>query len=555
MKSKGFTLIELLAVISILSLLALITSMVVSNSLREAKKDLTETQVKSIKLAAQAWGADNINKLPTGNSCGYITLQDLIDDGYLESKIISPDTKEEISTDLKIKISSQQSKKNLIYEVNSQSINECSYIGQIIRVDLPKGLTPVVYDEDKKSWRVPNTNEEWYNYDEQMWANAVVLGKGKIKNPGEIVTVEGENPETLMMLVYIPRYEYKIEGDFGKGGQSAAFPGEIEINFILKTEKGYNAASGYRVHPAFTFGDQDINGFWVGKFELSSVGENLSVDNNLGCNATSCTSDIASLTILPNKESLSYNNISNFWYGIKSIENTNIFGLSNIDSHMIKNSEWGAVAYLSQSKYGKYGNSDYDNEYKEVYQNKDTGYVTGRSNGTPSQSDSRSEGQCVYNDMQDLGVDSNGYKMGKCGPGASTTGNIYGVYDMSGGTYEYVMGAYGLEYPEISSSGFAQNIFTSNAIEPKYYDLYANATDSDINGESLSCNNEICYGHAISETTNWYEDYAEKLQSNYSWFGRGGDSYSISGAGVFSRFKGIGFGSGANSTRFVGIRK
>ena len=112
MKSKGFTLVELLAVISILSLLSLITSMVVSNSLREAKKDLTETQVKSIKLAAQAWGADNINKLPTGNSCGYIILQDLIDDGYLESKIISPDTKEEISTDLKIKISSQQSKKN-----------------------------------------------------------------------------------------------------------------------------------------------------------------------------------------------------------------------------------------------------------------------------------------------------------------------------------------------------------------------------------------------------------------------------------------------------------
>ena len=322
MRNKGFTLVELLAVISILSLLALITSTVISNSLREAKKDLTVTQVKSIKLAAQAWGSDNINKLPISNSCTYITLQDLIDDGYIESKVINPTTKDELSTDLKIKISSQQNKKNLIYEVNSTNVNGCTYIGNTIHVDLPKGLTPVVYDEDKKSWRVPNTNEEWYNYDEQMWANAVVLGKGKTKRPGEKVTVEGENPDALMMFVWIPRYEYKIEGQYGKDGTDAEHPGEIEIKFIKNTQ--LTADDGYILHPSFEFGNTDndkqhLNGLWVGKFKIShNTLSSSNEEENLSCNHSEVCENSEGLRVLPNKEILKFNSISSFFWGIKS---------------------------------------------------------------------------------------------------------------------------------------------------------------------------------------------------------------------------------------------
>ena len=75
----------------------------------------------------------------------------------------------------------------------------------------------------------------------------------------------------------------------------------------------------------------------------------------------------------------------------------NIFGIDSeiTNSHMIKNSEWGAVAYLSQSKYGKYGNDSYEGANKEVYQNKSSSY-TGNSNGTPSQNEANE--QYVYND-------------------------------------------------------------------------------------------------------------------------------------------------------------
>ena len=568
MKSKGFTLVELLAVISILSLLSLITSMVVSNSLREAKTDLTDTQNKAIELATKAWGSDNINKLPTSGKCVYITLQDLIDDGFLESKVVNPTTKGEISTDLKIKITNLPNKKNLIYEVNSKSITSCDYIGNAIYVDLPKGLTPVIYDEDKNLWRLPNENEDWYNYDEQKWANAVVLGKGKTKKPGETVKVDGT--EALMMLVYIPRYEYKIEEPYGKGGTDAEHPGEIEVNFILKDKT--IPTDGYHINDAFTF-DGEKAGFWVGKFEISHTTKSLGTGStssdseaaNLNCISETC-SESQYLRILPNVPSLRYNNVSNFFYAIKSIENISLFELSSMDTHMMKNSEWGAVAYLSQSKYGKYGNNDYSDSNKEIYQNKSSTFITGKSNGTPSQSATNT--QCSYDDMTN-----------NCGIGASTTGNIYGVYDMSGGSWEFVMGVYGDSdgiysgYNDSINSGFkGRTGYDNGNIEngakvpdSKYYNMYLNSTNSNANDGAESCNNNgtlgICYGHAISEikgsSTNmgWYTDSNIMVYSNNPWFICGGTYNTNAVAGVFSRIGVDGKGNILDSARFVGFMK
>jgi len=45
-----------------------------------------------------------------------------------------------------------------------------------------------------------------------------------------------------------------------------------------------------------------------------------------------------------------------------------------VDPHMVKNSEWGAVAYLSKSKYGK--------EIEEVFINNSSYYITGNAGGT-----------------------------------------------------------------------------------------------------------------------------------------------------------------------------
>lgn len=77
---------------------------------------------------------------------------------------------------------------------------------------------------------------------------------------------------------------------------------------------------------------------------------------------------------------------------------------ATINSHMAKNSEWGAVAYLGQSTYGTKG--------QQIERNTNDGYITG-GNRTPA---------TIY------GTNGN----------QSTTYNATGVYGMGGGAYEYV---------------------------------------------------------------------------------------------------------------------
>ena len=73
------------------------------------------------------------------------------------------------------------------------------------------------------------------------------------------------------MFVYIPRYEYKIEGQYGTHTDgtvgTAELPGEIKVNFVPKSRT--TETSGYIMHPAFTFGSTQQSGIWIGKFETS----------------------------------------------------------------------------------------------------------------------------------------------------------------------------------------------------------------------------------------------------------------------------------------------
>ena len=78
---------------------------------------------------------------------------------------------------------------------------------------------------------------------------------------------------------------------------------------------------------------------------------------------------------------------------------------------MIKNTEWGAFTYLSQSKYGKYGNINYSGTNKEVAINNCSSYITGIGGDTVSASSSSTT--CT----------TNTYEMEK-GQAASTTGTI-----------------------------------------------------------------------------------------------------------------------------------
>ncbi len=394
-------------------------------------------------------------------------------------------------------------------------------------------LTPVVYDETKESWVVANIYSSWYNYSKQEWANAVILNSGVTKNVGDTVVVPTDTSttsEVKAMLVWIPRYEYHIEGTYGTHLDGTAgtkdLPGQIEVKFIPRSQT--TADSNYILHPAFTWDDnsdgvivdsEHISGIWVGKFETTGTADEP--------------------TILPNVQSLRSQNVSTQFNTSLKLKNY-LSTVNNVDSHMMKNSEWGAVAYLSQSIYGKYGNTSYTGANKEVYKNDSNYFYTGRSSGTYPQDETSVSGTCLYTDITDRGSG-----IGSCGGGASTTGNITGIYDMSGGAWELTMGyltTASTTWGATSSSNYAG--FTE-APASKYYDAYINPN------LLTACNGGICYGHAMSETSNWYDEYFISINTNRPWFVRGGNFNDGGSAGIFYSYYNTGQAHQVNTFRSV----
>ena len=402
---------------------------------------------------------------------------------------------------------------------------------------LVTGMIPVYYDETNEVWKKADSKNgdetnKWYDYNNKMWANAVTVSD---INRATYLSASVGTPISMddinTMWVWIPRFS--ATGDTANyNGGTVDSPGAFNITFVDNKESA---------HDAFTFGTQSLNGFWVGKFETShNTLSNSTTDNNLGCTSDTC-SNANGIIIKPNVESLRYNNVSNFYYASLSMKQSgNSFGFdtgidTGLDTHMMKNNEWGAVAYLTQSIYGRCISST---SCTEVGVNNNRSNKTGY--GSPAGS-SNSVPTGTYE--TDLGKD------------ASTTGNIYGVYDMSGGTKEYVMGVYtdGTKnwsgHDSTDNSGFSgclgnncSNTYDGLAYpESKYYNSYT--TEANYTTANLQ--------HALVETTGWFGDGQIFVGSFGPWFMRsGGYSDGSSGAGVFFYYYDYGNSSSVVSSRF-----
>ena len=382
------------------------------------------------------------------------------------------------------------------------------------------GMIPVTYDGT--NWVKADTTSEWYNYDEQWWANAVTVSSSKRDtymdaDAGTPISMDDINT----MWVWLPRYEYETI--------SSTTATEIKVKFLNGTES--NKTDNYITHPAFEFGDKSLKGIWVAKFEASSDVACTAADKsvNTGCDVTNLK-----VKVVPGVTSWRGIRPSTFDLNTRVMNDSgNIYGLleNEVDTHVMKNLEWGSVAYLSQSKYGKYGNPNYEGANKEIYENKSTDYITGMSNGTPSQTETNE--QVTYN------VEGSG-------TGASTTGNIYGIYDMSGGGREYVMGIMKNNSDDNPMSGnssslnsgfegkvYASGNYTTFAgrVWPsiKYLDLYEFGNTQ--NDSAAYARYKI--GDATTETKGWYSDGTEFLYSESPWFVRGGSYVNNAVAGIF----------------------
>ena len=364
---------------------------------------------------------------------------------------------------------------------------------------LASNMIPVYYDEANSVWKKADKNNSqkeyrWYSYTSTedykgMWANAVTVKDTNRQTylnatPGTIIPMD----DITTMWVWIPRFNAVTPSNYNGGTQ--AKPNAIDVTFVKQNETAIDA---------FTFGNKELSGFWYGKFEVGHTTlASSATANSLGCTNETC-SNANGIIIKPNVTSLRWNNPSNFFFASRSMEQTgNSFGFvsTEVDTHMSKNNEWGAVAYLTQSIYGRCTNST---TCTEVGINNNSSYKTGY--GAPAGSSS-SITNGAYNTT--LGKD------------ASTTGTIYGIYDMSGGAVEYVMGVY--NNTKGSYSGF------SSLPDTKYYNNYT--------GSSYT-------GHALTETNGWYSDIASFVSTSYPWVKRGGDYSNSTLAGVF-------FASGQN---------
>ena len=358
---------------------------------------------------------------------------------------------------------------------NKMNSGGCS--SKVAYPTLGSGMIPVTISNNG-TVKYADTNSNWYNYCDKIWANAVILLSGSYK-VGDTI------PESAIesYFVWIPRFRYKLWNT----GTASKGPHSIEIEFETKdTTPSTGSNNGeWLTHPAFT--SFNSNGFWVGKFETGYKGATSTSTAQVNSN------DSSKVIIKPNV------------YSWRNITIGNMFLTSynykrDLDSHMMKNTEWGAVAYLSHSKYGI---------NREVNINNNSSYKTGYS-------------AIVFQTYGDGNSYNQPYNT-EIGYLASTTENITGVYDMSGGTWESVAGYI---TGKLGSSGLTQTNYNS-----KYFDVYNSSSTiktyqyrilGDSTGEIGPFKNYTDGNGNLRYYSSWYEDFSNFVDSSYPWFARGG---------------------------------
>ena len=448
--------------------------------------------------------------------------------------------------------------------------------------ELADNMIPVYYDETTQTWRkasLKNTKNtyQWYDYNSGKWANAVTVYENSSATTltiadGSTTSCSGATctrddylnaaegtiipmNDITSMWVWIPRFKYMIFNGNNETAEEQIInvtfehgketTGTVACNFENNIESCSDSSSiingkSTYTHPAFSFDNQELTGFWMAKFEMSTDDATC----NTTSNETNCNKTNLNILVKPNLSSLRNETISTLFTNVRRMElYGNIHGfyqsagvtynttgeitddINNLNLHLIKNMEWGAVAYLSQSKYGKRGNTDYTGNNLEVYINNNSNYLTGYSGGAYNSEASSSE---TYT-----------YNNSTYGIGASTTGNVYGVYDMNGGAGEYVMGN------QVDSNGnFTASSSGNWSPNSKYYDKYQYNEDSTSYSKGR-------FGDNIKEVSSWYNDTRTALDATNSWFIRGGNSSGTNSSGIFASSSGTGGATATISSRPV----
>ena len=369
----------------------------------------------------------------------------------------------------------------------------------VIKEDLPSGISMKLVHYDEEGNVIDGTD---YNY---------IAGKGiEDNNKSRWANAEVEIDGVKSYFVWLPRYAYKIiyfnseetKNNYLESGDTSGIIGYSDSRGIVDkdgkkidgvaSEPSLNVGDYFRVHPAFTSDvdnggwSEELEGIWVGKY-LSGL-----IDKTNNSNIETSNKDKGNIivdksnntdkaiVIQPGLSPWGNCTIGNFFTSAKAyLEFEN--GNSYIKSHMLKNSEWGAIAYLTESKYGR--------NAEEL-------------------------------DMNDKNIIT---AMGSiANVGQSSTGNVTGVYDLSGGAWNCVSAYYNKSDYLSAGSSFAIIDAKSNEFSTVYTETEAS----------------LAYkpGDATYETKDWHNDDSYFVISSSPFFLRGRyvKGENKPGGGVFS---------------------
>ena len=433
--------------------------------------------------------------------------------------------------------------------------------GKVNSPKLLEGMTAVYWDQNGQEIELTSSDtkeewEKWYDYTEQTGStSAVNSGTSRWAN----AVTKDSNGNITGYWVWIPRYEYKLTAP-----SSGAKAGVIDINFI-STDITTPSTSEYKIHPVFINDtakggwSSEIPGFWVAKYiagfqkrTVNTSGVIINQNDQLvsstlkytdssytknaldqNVSALNCTNvNISYPVFKPLTYIYDCINIDSMFRISQDIKNaTNFYGLTNTaDSHLMKNSEWGAVAYLAWSKYGRNATEPHiNNVYMGNAENSSKSMygITGLAANNPT--DSNSSGRFT----------GNPYNTPK-GQLASSTGNITGVYDLSGGVYEYVAAYIENTAGATNRTKYGAALVANNENVEKYRSRYLSAS-GDTNTSNWSANSVLTrYGDAVLETSTsgsssngWNTDYSSFPYSSSPFFMRGGHWSDTTSAGLF----------------------
>ena len=442
---------------------------------------------------------------------------------------------------------------------------------------LMEGMTGIYWDESGNEVEVTVDNQDnWYDYSKQEWANAVT---------------KDSNGNITGYWVWIPRYAYKIETN-----RYTNTVGKISVKFLQGTtnkdesnaeistaypETTGATMSAFVVHPSFINGtsnhymngewDKEISGYWVAKYPAGFQANTITNNNGTLSTTISNSSDTvvysnknytsyhANMTTNALSQNLTssgyasqklsypvfkpltyaYNNISTgdaYTISKEIASASSFYGLNSTktDSHQMKNSEWGAVAYLTQSSYGRNGTEISLNNYYTTESSPWRTAITGMCTNGTSGSKSTTLGN-AYNTT--VGVKG------------SSTANVTGIYDLNGCVWERTAAYISNGNASLSSYGQSYANTTANAngyqtLSTKWATVYPyNSSDSNTNNYSIYSGKKSTiygFGDAVLETsttgsgsTSWNGDFSCFPNTSRPFFIRGGYYSDTSYAGLF----------------------